>query len=424
MALSSATGSIVQNSSILPVPDEIVLEIAQHLSQKDLNVVSQASRRLRGLAQQAGLYVRKTVVWNDEKGFRDASLETLEQMIDQATRVNPEINLAIDAIFQVDTPGDETASAFAQAVGVIFNLVQRALPYLASLQLTLPWSLPDDIYSPLCTHSAPRLRSLVIHQWLVPSVPIPQNLFAGEAPLLSRLSLALNDIDPASIWHPVAAFRDVTQLSFAPQGTNHYVRLSQLFPRLKDLKISPLIPPTPTAHKIDISGLALHSLALNGGTDLLTDARALKDIPVVETKSDELAIAWPNSSFPSEGLCARIELLSGCARRNQTIALSFSPPSGAWRRTICAGQYSINSSLAQCAAHLTSLTIALALVPAFARAPLALPALRALLLDVSCVCCEWPPAPPTGRVRLPALAQLVFFSVPGEDESVGGESVT
>ncbi|EJD50316.1 hypothetical protein AURDEDRAFT_182644, partial [Auricularia subglabra TFB-10046 SS5] len=125
-----------------------------------------------------------------------------------------------------------------------------------------------------------------------------------------------------------------------------------------------------------------------------------------------------------EGLCARIELLSGCARRNQTIALSFSPPSGAWRRTICAGQYSINSSLAQCAAHLTSLTIALALVPAFARAPLALPALRALLLDVSCVCCEWPPAPPTGRVRLPALAQLVFFSVPGEDESVGGESVT
>ncbi|EJD34410.1 hypothetical protein AURDEDRAFT_155059 [Auricularia subglabra TFB-10046 SS5] len=281
MAPSSPAGPVEQHSSVLPVPDEIVLEIAQHLSQKELSALSQASRRLRGLAQQAGLYVRKTVVWNDGTGFRDASLETLEQMIGYATRVNPNINLAIDAIFQVDTPGDETASAFAQAVGVIFNLVQRALPYLASLQLTLPWSLPDDVYTPLCTHPAPRLRSLVIHQWLAPSVPIPQNLFTGEAPVLSRLSLALNDIDPASIWQPVPAFRDVTQLSFAPHGTNHHVRLSQLFPRLKDVKISPLIPPTSTSHKIDISGLTLHSLTLNRAPDLLTDARALKDIPVV-----------------------------------------------------------------------------------------------------------------------------------------------
>ncbi|EJD50299.1 hypothetical protein AURDEDRAFT_160834 [Auricularia subglabra TFB-10046 SS5] len=399
MASISPEDALMGQSSIERIPEEM-----RHLA------------AFRPLAQLAGLYVKRTVIWNDIKGF-DASLATLNDLIDHATSDNPEINLAIDAIFEVHEPSSTTPSVVAQALGVVFDAVQRAMSYLVSLKLLLPDPMADDAYSPLCTHPAPKLRSLDIHwrQCFERSAPIPQNLFAGEAPLLRRLSLSLIDTGPTSIWHPVKVFRGVTQLSFSTHGTGHEIPLSHLFPCVTDLKVSPVL--WLSSPKIDISGLKLHWLKLNGGPELLADpdSRALIDIPIVEATADGTAVALPDTCGE---LCARIQHLVGGVEH---VALSFAPPSGAWRRTVCVMLRNLDEPVPLAPARaerLTSLTLDVSLVNSLALTLLVLPALRELLLDVSAGCRVWPPAPPTHSVSFPALAWLVFFSIAGDDETV------
>ncbi|EJD50300.1 hypothetical protein AURDEDRAFT_160835 [Auricularia subglabra TFB-10046 SS5] len=422
MAFISPEGALMGQSAIERIPEEMVLEIAQYLSQKDLRALGETSRRFRLLAQRAGHYVARTVIWNDKRGY-GAYLATLNKVIDHATRHNPEINLAIDTVFEIHTSGDKPRLAFAQALGVVFNAVQRALPYLVSLTLTLPTTMEEGAYHPLCTHPAPKLRCFGIQQWLGVAARIPQNLFAGDAPQLRKVSLSLIDAGPTSIWHPVKVFRNVTRLSFSTHGTNHTIPVMHIFPRVKDLGISQVMGCL-TSPKIDIAGLKLHWLKLNGSLALLTDSDALDDIPVVEVRSPRTPIPWPQ---PSSEVSARIEHIAGGSPWFQNAALSVAPPSGAWRRTACVGLRAIDDPLPleHCAARLTSLTLDVSLVNAFAQTLVVLPALHELLLDVSLVAAgsrQWFPAPQTRCASLPALAQLVVFSVLRDPETVTVDS--
>ncbi|EJD34872.1 hypothetical protein AURDEDRAFT_176084 [Auricularia subglabra TFB-10046 SS5] len=395
------------------LPAELTLQIMKHLPQSDLRIASQASRDFYGLALAAGLYIQRTLFWTPRYGF-STRLEQLDRILDRASS-KPALNIAIMASFRSSIPAMEPVEKAVQRFAVS---LQRAMPYVVRLDLRFHSPAPSAVYTSLCAHPASRLSVFEIDNRLEGSQRIPQDLFMGHAPLLRKLSLALANGESLSMAASFAVFQRVTHLKLFMGEAQHPVPLARIFPSLQVLALE-----CPRGvEKIDLSGLRLRYLGLTGGAGLLADASVLRTIPVVEHRAVGIDTVWPAQC---DAICAHAEYF-----REMIVSLSFGPRDGAWRRTVALQSPNALDHalpLAEIAANLVSITLDRSLVTAFVQAPVVLPALRELFLDISANGSHgscWPPVDSgllgprvrfdelTPSVRCPALARVIIFAIP------------
>lgn len=397
---------------IYDLPRQLSLRILNHLELEDLRAFSASSRNLYTLACAAGLYIPQEVLWTSRSGY-GGSLVTLNDILDHAQNVRPELRLAVSVSFMSSRRPVPVA-----AVQPLFASLARALPFLVRLDLSLPAGAPASAVSALLSsHGAPYLRTFILQ---LAAGGIPSNLFNRHAPMLRNLSLNMPDRAKLAALAPVLALRNVTRLLLVLEGPAQNLRIADHFPALRVLWIQSSGGPQTTT--IDVAGLRLDRLALKGDSVVLTDTSGIR---VVEHYSDRILAFWPSG-------CDEIYARAECAIGSQP-KLSFTPRGGAWRRTVAMTQKSDCGAalpLADApilARSLVSLTLDKTLVNALVQTPVELRALCELLLDVTAEdgVQVWPPTSPdqlglrvdfadlAPRVRCPALAHIVVFTTPG-----------
>lgn len=404
-----------------PFPPELILKIMQYLPQKDLRNASLVSREFYGLALAAGLCIPLTVKWHPSlktDGF-DGSLSKLDSVVDYAKTARPALNIAIRAVFMEYEP-----ARIASAAARFFASVDLALPYLVRLDMQFPQYTPDSVYTHLCAHPAPKLKSLAIEHRPDRAASVPRDLFKCAAPNLRALHLKLASTESLRAWATLPVFQRITRLQLSARETPRPLVLARLFPHLRALYLGTLqLFPSP-GRTIDLAGLQLEYIALAHGTDNLIDPSALDAIPVVEVRGKLSDTVWPPAAQAGP-ICARAEAVGVWSA-----ALSLGAADGEWRRTIALSGPARDAAL-PLSSTLVSLTLDKCLVSAFVQVPVELVALRELFLDVSAPGASaycWPPLRaatlgqdthfdelPSARVRVrcPALVRVVIFVVPG-----------
>ncbi|EJD47136.1 hypothetical protein AURDEDRAFT_123596 [Auricularia subglabra TFB-10046 SS5] len=346
--------STTSTSSFLRVlPFDVLHATLQYLPQPDLRKAASASRAFREAAMHAGLYIHRSVLWDSAFDIQ-AFLDVVEYAENNNSRIS----------FQLDFEGyipDSRASKDAayDYSGHIFQHlaegVARALPYLVFLRLTVPDHYRKDIDGLLC-RPAPHLRTFEIcdfgNQGIYRGdrlVPLPRNIFSGNAPKLRTAALEFVPLPPG----PLAAFSHVTHLRLELEDIFPAIDVPRQFPALDSLYIDyyrdRYSAPKPQCvfRGLQLSVLTIDTNAWTVLVPMISETLDLTLVPVIKYfRAGGLvdAYCW-SSTLRARDLGELHATITGngvfADDGNEDVDIIVSPPLTGWRREFCIRNWSI-----------------------------------------------------------------------------------
>ncbi|EJD47145.1 hypothetical protein AURDEDRAFT_163753 [Auricularia subglabra TFB-10046 SS5] len=254
---------LARRSPIHGMPVELVTQTLENLSQSDLRAASRVSRQFYRLAQDAGLYIHRTILVTTKKDHK-ARLKTFNELLEHALKKNnlrDRPGIALRLVFE---PRFKDRSPRVPGFSKVLKAVARSLPLLVRLEVYVPSALCAALFDAL-RKPAPRLRHLALGQsaFLDPrEVPIPADLFEGNAHRLRNVCLVLPTWPAA--WKPVDVFQGVTCAQLVFDGVRRPVAIAHIFPRLGCLSVAfeKKTPGLDWRPEVDLSGLSLTKFVL------------------------------------------------------------------------------------------------------------------------------------------------------------------
>ncbi|EJD43165.1 hypothetical protein AURDEDRAFT_167849 [Auricularia subglabra TFB-10046 SS5] len=244
---------------VLRLPPELLTAAVGHLSQDDLRSASAVSWAFYSAAHRAGLVLHRSV-----RSYNAKTLATFVDIVRHAETHSLLFRLGLTLVVA-------DCDAFLSSMHEIPRTVKGALPLLVHLDVTFPGHLAACVYGALDA-PAPRLRSLSITQSGVGAltpVPIPANLFAGEAQHLQTLVLNIPALRPE--WERVPAWERVRSLSLRLRLPGQALAVARFFPHILDVDITVSVGRRNLAHCVDLSGLTLRKLTIDNDANVPLD---------------------------------------------------------------------------------------------------------------------------------------------------------
>ncbi|EJD47140.1 hypothetical protein AURDEDRAFT_123599 [Auricularia subglabra TFB-10046 SS5] len=330
---------LARRSPIHGMPVELVTQTLENLSQSDLRAASRVSRQFYRLAQDAGLYIHRTILVTTKKDHK-ARLKTFETLLEHALKNNDLCDRPGVALRLVFEPQLRERSPRVPGFSKVLKAVAQSLPLLVRLEVYVPSALCAALFDAL-RKPAPRLRHLALGQsaFLDPrEVAIPADLFEGNAHRLSNVCLVLPTWPAA--WEPVDVFQGVTCAQLVFDGVRRPVAISHIFPRLCCLSVAfkNKTPGLDWRPEVDLSGLRLTKFALIDDSRLsaVTTGIDLTRLSIYQRTASEVynPDAWASTDESTAPLRARfMSYTTGTHNRVTELLVIVSPTTEAWART-------------------------------------------------------------------------------------------
>ncbi|EJD47075.1 hypothetical protein AURDEDRAFT_163685 [Auricularia subglabra TFB-10046 SS5] len=243
-------------AGVLRLPAELLTAAVGHLSQDDLRNASAVSWAFYSAAHWAGLVLHRTV-----RSYNPKTLATFVDIVRHAETHSLPFRLGLTLVVA-------DRHAFLSSMHEIPRAVKDALPLLVHLDVTFPGHLAAFVYGALDA-PAPRLRSLSITQSGVGAltpVPIPANLFAGDAERLQTLVLDIPALLPE--WERVPAWERVRSLVLRLRHPGQSMAVARSFPHLLDADITVSGGRRNLPHCVDLSGLTLQTITIDNDANV------------------------------------------------------------------------------------------------------------------------------------------------------------
>ncbi|EJD47150.1 hypothetical protein AURDEDRAFT_163758 [Auricularia subglabra TFB-10046 SS5] len=328
--------SMAARSPIHDMPLELVTRILEHLQQRDLRVVSRASRHLYRLAQDAGRHIFRTIYFSTVDDYKP-QLAMFKMVVKYALSRPPTERPGVALRF-VCVCGEDARVAFTPGLVLILDAITDSLPMLVSLEAYVPPFFCEALYDAL-RQPAPRLRYLALGQAKDPvasALPPPAGLFNGHARRLHSVCLVLPTL-PAD-WTPPTVFQRVTCAHVQLYRAIHPAPLSRILPRLRSLGLDLQFNKSRRAEgpEINLSGLPLEHLKLCGrpyAPSLISgvDFRRVRVVEHVAKRVFDAANWSAEDASSTAHLCARI--LYEEYFDIGSVHVGVAPITGAWTRT-------------------------------------------------------------------------------------------
>ncbi|EJD47138.1 hypothetical protein AURDEDRAFT_184042 [Auricularia subglabra TFB-10046 SS5] len=384
------------------LPFDVLHAALQLVPQADLRRAAAVSRAYRDAAKHAGLYIHRSVTWNDNLQSVFEQIKTfMEVALYTATNDGRlSFELAFDGYIP-ESPEEkrmiyESRKSFFATLCAGLALSMR---FLVFLRLALPDYFRNDMDAVL-RRPAPHLRAFEIHDFGMqgmlreePLVPLKSDIFSGEAPKLRSLALSYVPL-PAE---PLAVLSRVTHVHLDFEDVFPEIDLPRHFPALDSLHIEYLreaaSAPAPGCilRGLQLTTLTIDTMDRTVMLPFISEALDMTSIPVVKLVQDadtEDGCDWAGTLAEKDitelhGTISGSGTAADAAEEDVDVVIAL--PRAGWRREFRVREWTLREpyALLRCGgAGLVSLRIENKFLPGLLESGAALPVLRALRVDL------------------------------------------